>query len=359
MLKYIKRKIKNISKRIVLFCKYAKFFFTNLSSSKVILLGIPDYTNIGDTAIAEASKIWIQKNFSTHKYLQLKEVEYSKTKPLFKLLITKHDILFLQGGGNMGDRYPGLDDVRREIVLSYPKNKVVFMPVTIYFSESTFAKTELFKSIQAYNSHPNLTILTRDEQSCLFAKKHFQNAHSFNVPDIVCSMEETNFLKKEIARNNKILVCKRDDMERQHSLEEVLNFAKLNISDYTYQDTELINENNQLICKAKFNSYGEQIDDLYEMLSIFTSHNMVITDRYHGLIFSFITKTPCIVIDSSDHKIREGVKWFDDCNYIFYIGNDFGKIPETINKINNLKALVGSDKVKSTYAKLIQTIALK
>lgn len=357
MRKFVVRKIKNISKRMILLLKYSKFFLTNLLCKKVILIGVPDYTNIGDTAIAEASRIWIQKNFNTFEYLQLQEAEYLKIKMLLKFFITKRDILFLQGGGNMGDRYPGLDDVRREIVLSYQKNKVIFMPVTIYFSNTKFAKSELESSIAAYNSHPNLTILTRDEQSWVFAKKHFQNAHTFNVPDIVCSMEGTDFFKENIARNNKVLVCKRDDMERKYSIEEVLNYAKLNVTDYTYQDTELINENNELICKTKFNSYSEQINDLYQILSIFASHKLVITDRYHGLVFSYITKTPCIVIDSSDHKIKEGVKWFDDCNYIFYVGSNFGKIPEAINKIENLKVLVGSEKVKSTYAELIQTIA--
>ena len=332
-------------------------FVAHIIYKKTILIGTPNYTNIGDTAIAEASRLWINRIFRGYKYIQLQEIEYLKVKKILKLFITKQDILFVQGGGNMGDRYPGLDDVRREIVLTYPKNKVIFMPVTIYFSETNFAKSELESSIVAYNSHPNLTILTRDEQSWVFAKKHFQNAHSFNVPDIVCSMEGTDFLKNEIARNNKVLVCKRDDMERKYSIEEVLNYAKLNISDYTYQDTELINENNQLICKAKFNSYGEQINDLYEILSIFVSHKLVITDRYHGLVFSYITKTPCIVIDSSDHKIKEGVKWFDDCNYIFYIGSNFGKIPEVIKTIENIKVLVGSERVKSAYAKLIQTIA--
>lgn len=336
-------------KRVGLMIRVTIYFIVNIIYKKTILIGTPNYTNIGDTAIAEASRLWINRIFRGYKYIQLQEIEYLKVKKILKFFITKQDILFVQGGGNMGDRYPGLDDVRREIVLSYPKNKVVFMPVTIYFSESTFAKTELLKSIQAYNSHSNLTILTRDEQSCIFARKNFYNVQVVNIPDIVTSMEGTNFIRKSITRNNKVLVSKRNDIEQKYSIEEVMTISKVKESEYTYQDTELFNEKNQLIYKTKHHNFQEQINDLYEILSIFASHKLVITDRYHGLIFSYITKTPCIVIDNSDHKIREGVKWFDDCNYIFYIGNEFSKIPETIHKIESITELISSQKAAKTY----------
>lgn len=40
------------------------------------------------------------------------------------------------------------------------------------------------------------------------------------------------------------------------------------------------------------------------------SAKLIITDRYHGLIFSQITSTPVIVIRSNDHKLSSGVNWF-------------------------------------------------
>ncbi|MFB8735822.1 polysaccharide pyruvyl transferase family protein [Bacillus sp. SL00103] len=34
---------------------------------------------------------------------------------------------------------------------------------------------------------------------------------------------------------------------------------------------------------------------------------VVVTDRLHGMIFCAITKTPCVVLRSFDHKVMEGV----------------------------------------------------
>ncbi|WP_082026255.1 polysaccharide pyruvyl transferase family protein [Prevotella pectinovora] len=44
------------------------------------------------------------------------------------------------------------------------------------------------------------------------------------------------------------------------------------------------------------------------ILQQFAKYQVVITDRYHGTIFSQIVNTPVIVISSTDHKLRSGVK---------------------------------------------------
>ena len=46
------------------------------------------------------------------------------------------------------------------------------------------------------------------------------------------------------------------------------------------------------------------------ILQQFAKYQVVITDRYHGTIFSQIVNTPVIVISSTDHKLSSGVKWF-------------------------------------------------
>ena len=47
---------------------------------------------------------------------------------------------------------------------------------------------------------------------------------------------------------------------------------------------------------------------------------MVITDRYHGTIFSLVAGTPVIIIKTTDHKVVTGAEWFrgvyDDYVYL-------------------------------------------
>ena len=58
------------------------------------------------------------------------------------------------------------------------------------------------------------------------------------------------------------------------------------------------------------------------MIKEFSRYKVVITDRYHGTIFSLISNTPTIVIGSTDHKLSSGVDWFKGIKefekYIFF-----------------------------------------
>ena len=47
-----------------------------------------------------------------------------------------------------------------------------------------------------------------------------------------------------------------------------------------------------------------------ETIEKIATYKVVITDRYHGTIFSAIANTPVVVINSADHKLSSGVKWF-------------------------------------------------
>lgn len=347
--------IKRIVKRyftVIFFLEFICFFLGGFFKRKAILIGIPDYTNIGDTAIAEASELWIKKNFPDYSYLGLQERYYLRIRKILPFFSKKNDRLFLQGGGNMGDRYPGLEGIRREIVTKYPDNKVVFMPVTIYFSDTVNGQKELMLSKRAYNAHTCLSILTRDEASADFAKKHFNKTQVINVPDIVCSKLETGFVPSRLKRNHKILICKRNDVENNSSFEELIRVAGLQPSDYIYQDTELWNSKNKIIYKTRFANYNEQLADLYQILNVFSESSLVVTDRYHGLIFSYITSTPCVVIDNSDHKIREGVKWFSDCNYVFYAGSDLQLVSEMIEKAKEIEHCSTSQSIKQRFVEL-------
>jgi pyruvyl transferase EpsI len=72
-------------------------------------------------------------------------------------------------------------------------------------------------------------------------------------------------------------------------------------------------------------------EELNISLNLFRKHKLIITDRFHGVIFSVITKTPCIALKTVDHKLTESIKWFNDLNYIFYVKN-YEQLPEIMNK---------------------------
>ena len=51
---------------------------------------------------------------------------------------------------------------------------------------------------------------------------------------------------------------------------------------------------------------------LHSTFDYFSRFQAVVTDRYHGTIFSLIGNTPVVVLNSNDHKLASGVKWFPE-----------------------------------------------
>ena len=72
-----------------------------------------------------------------------------------------------------------------------------------------------------------------------------------------------------------------------------------------------------------------------QVLNKFSKYQVIITDRYHGTIFSQIANTPVVVLSSADHKLSSGVKWFppklfDRC---VYFAPDLDKAYDLANMI--------------------------
>ena len=100
------------------------------------------------------------------------------------------------------------------------------------------------------------------------------------------------------------MFCLRNDLEKKYSDEE-LNCL---MSQFAYTRT---NRRDTTITAERWvwDKYREKM--IQNIIDELATYEVVITDRYHGTILSAIANTPVIVINSSDHKLSSGVKWFD------------------------------------------------
>ena len=65
----------------------------------------------------------------------------------------------------------------------------------------------------------------------------------------------------------------------------------------------------------------------------FARRQVVVTDRLHGMIFSAVTGTPCVVLSSYNHKIQEYYEaFFRDSNAVFFIGEDMEKLEGAVKR---------------------------
>lgn len=300
------------------------------NKKKVVIFLAPDYGNLGDIAIGYAQKRFLSKQFSDYELIEVPlSSTYSNTYSL-KRKMNKDDIVTIIGGGNIGNLYQGIEDMRKYVISQFPNNKIISFPQTIDFTDDEKGKDSLSETARVYGKHKDLLIFTREQKSYDVMLKVFPKNQVTLVPDIVLSLEENNDLLK---RNlNEVTFCIRNDDESildGSLMNELKSYIESTGKNVSYSDTHI---------GDKFYSSKEGETELKKIWNTFGSSSMVVTDRLHGMIFCVITGTPCIALNNSNGKVL-GVfdKWIKGSNYIYVLDNpDINSLKDHVSLLNDL-----------------------
>lgn len=264
----------------------------------IILMGGPEYGNLGDHAIAYATQKFLSSKSKGYDYVELTEDDILYNVRKIKDAIKSEDILLLQGGGNTGDLYPDQEKVRKIVLREFPNNKVILMPQTIYFKKNAYA--------EIYYQNSNLVMCARERKSYEIMKDLY-TCKIILTPDIVFSLFN-NMVEKNIERKGG-LICLRDDCEK---IKDGVSAQKLSriLTDMNIQSEYISTVRNYAIRKA------EREKELESLLNKYRSAQIVFTDRLHGMIFAVITKTPCVVFPTFNHKVIQSYMWIEKLGYI-------------------------------------------
>ena len=259
--------------------------------------GVPTHNNLGDQAQAQCIRAWISENFdSSYRVVELLAFPFysKKFKEQLDKLVLKDDIFIIQSGYCTSESH--YNHYMHRYIASHFDNPVLIMPQTVNFHK----EKEGFKTGAIYKKHKKLLFLARDKKSYEYAEKYFNGCKILLYPDIVTSLIGTRSYEDE---RNGVLLCVRNDGEKLYSEEQIRRLRekfcnrgiKVEITDTNYIDAE----------KAK------GIDTLIEeKIRVFSTYRAIITDRYHGTIFSMVANTPVIVLATNDHKVKTGTEWF-------------------------------------------------
>ena len=321
-----KRHIRSFISKCIMF-KYLVFPF----GKKVYVLGTPDYTNMGDSAITLAETEFIRKSLmiSPKRIKELTNAEYFKYRKTVKKVIRKKSLICGVGGGNMGNYWYNEELFRYELINDFSDNPIVIFPQTIFYTNDDEGEKAEEKSADYYGKCRHLTIVAREQISYHKMRTLYKNSNILLTPDIVLSADRDFWGVKPNKRKG-ILLCLRTDTEKMISDEDVQKITNyLCENNYGYQttdmysDCQLINRYNRYECvKAKMEE--------------FVYAELVITDRLHAMIFSIITQTPCIVLDNCNYKIKGTYEWIKYLPYIRYI-SQVENIEKHIEDLLNMK----------------------
>ena len=283
------------------------------NKNKVFILCDPIHSNLGDQAQLLCTDKWIKTNYPDYQIIHLgyfrptlnltnnnrtllTEISYRLTLSVLKLKVSKKDLFLGHSGYFMVDHHNGWK-MFTDIMRYFPSNKLVIFPQTINFHTPVIKE---FVS-HCFANNNNVILMCRDEVSYGNAREMFPKTRLLLYPDIVTSLIGT--LSFRIKRDG-ILFCMRDDIEAFYSEHDI----ELLMSRFEKVKKEKIDTTLQGINREQLDKNREKI--IYDMISKFASFRVVITDRYHGTIFSAIANTPVVVINSADHKLSSGVNWF-------------------------------------------------
>lgn len=279
--------------------------FTSLYGSykghrKAFILMEPEYGNLGDHAIAYASEKFIKDKFPGYHIIPVSEENTCRHLKSIKNVLEEGDIVFIQGGGNMGSLYPYIERMRRFCVEKIQNVPVICMPVSVYFGEDSKGRDELKHSLDIYNAAKNLCIFTRDKYSYEYLRKYLPTSKVKLVPDMVYYLAGSNM--KNVRKNGDYLICLRKENESAIGEKNRESLAKRILSEYA--DAFLYDTTIWRTVNLDFRE--TELDTLFRM---FGRAKCVITDRMHGMIISAICGTPCVVIKSFDTKIIGSYDW--------------------------------------------------
>jgi len=282
----------------------------SLRGMRVLVLGSPLHSNLGDSAILIAEIEFILKSgIPQKKILEIAFPQYYEYQDEYSKLTKKSCPIFGLGGGNMGNQWKIEEQFRYDLLDAFPNNPITIFPQTIYYLPNS--EDDIKKSISYYNGRKGLTLVAREKLSEETMKRLYPNTPVLLTPDIVLSSTMEDFGAVEQERKGALL-CVRSDAEKSvdnavwNELEQAIsNMSQAVVRTDMHSDCEVTKENRKECVRKKMQE--------------FCGAELVITDRLHGMIFAAITGTPCIVFSNYNHKVKGTYEWISYLPYIRYV----------------------------------------
>ena len=302
------------------FKKKTRVFFCSHSHKRILYMGIPTHTNLGDQAQKYCIRKWLKEFYPDYEVLEIPtRIIVDERFVFFKILkknVRKNDIIVFQSGYCTHDISPSTEDLMHRIVIeNFPDNYMLMFPQTVYFQSEDRKKL----SSKIYNQARHMLFLARDKTSFKYAKDMFSNLSVELYPDIVTSLIG---MKQYHEQRNGVFMCMRRDCEKYYSNQDLVA-----LKEKLSNRWEVVWGDTSIQCNPYWldRHLEEKLNQVFQEYARF---EVVITDRYHGTIFSLIAGTPVIVLKTQDHKVSTGIDWFDGVYDYVYLADSLDQAYE-------------------------------
>lgn len=276
----------------------------------------PEHGNLGDHAILLAEREFFRYYFQDMDLKEVTEWEWMNFHLLdYSKIISEEDVIFIQGGGNFGDLWRNGGWIR-QIVETFPNNKIVLLPNTLTYCGNN--EETMKQDAEFYRKQKNVYFFARERDSYeKMCRLHYRDdSYLGYYPDMVLWGRNKTHEK----RANTALLCMRSDVEKvldEKTVDRIKEIFKHRNINYR--------ETNTMLERDIFEMQREALVD--RKLEEFSEAAFVVTDRLHGMIFATIMGVPCIAFNNFTGKVEGVYQWLKELPYVHYVENmdDFEK----------------------------------
>ena len=300
---------------------------------KVFIFFSTDYPNLGDHALSISHIRLIKEMYPNAQINELLVGETYKYLKDIKKHCSKEDVITMKGGGNVGLEYFREELMRRSVIETFPDNRIIMFPQTVYFPDTDQGKKEFDNTVKIMNKHDSFYAFFRDRKSYEILGTKLQ--HGYLTPDIVFSLRKLDYTEKR----HGIVTCMRKDQEgifdEKYKKELFSHLSKLADGDLTITDTIQY-------YKIEPEDREKELEKIWNTIG---NANVLVTDRLHGMVFAVLLGTPCIVMNTYNHKLIGQYEWVKDLNYVQFYDKDKDDLDYLVKQMMSINV----DRIKPAY----------
>jgi len=295
-----------------------------LINNDFYLLDVPYYNNIGDHLIWQGEKMLISK--CKFKCMG----SYSFETFIFPI-IDKNKIIIISGGGNFGDLWLELQAFKKKIIQTYPNNKIIILPQTVFYQSNNNA----IQDSKLFQKHTNIILCVRDYVSYEYLNEYFPKLNKILLPDMAFCLDFTQL--KSLKQTKDILVVRRNDIERKEFDTDTFKIGNFEIRDWPcmeigYSPNFIVkifyflyskNYKTNLFWAKILNWYANSIyhNHLINLgIKFVSSYKYIYSNRLHVSILSILLNKQCTMLDNSYSKNKNFyLTWLTDLDSVNFI----------------------------------------
>ena len=277
------------------------------SIPRIWLLLSPQYLNYGDHLIA-LSELQFFAARSKKQVIDLNYTSFTLWENRIANRIKHGDIIWITGGGYLGDLWPESHSAAERVLARFPNNQIVFAPQSTFYSDLKSPNAKEFA--QKVRDHGNCVFFSREQNTV--DRLQELDIPSYLAPDFALL---TQLEPKKETKSSYISFCLRDDHERTFS-EPSLKVLKTKLQSFGMPFHKIVMAKKH----CEIPTWSRKVF-LRKKLREYSKSMLVVTDRLHGMLFCCVAGVPCIAVDNTSKKISGVYEWVKELDYIRFVAS--------------------------------------